>query len=265
MRKNPLLLLIIALSLASCGTQRRAVTTEPLPFAKIYTSAWMQRSAEYEALCYQAYNTARIYLDQTLAVLPEDARPLAIVTDIDETILDNSPNSVHQGLKNELYDSEEWHKWCAMGVADTIPGALSFLQYAASEGVEVFYISNRDERDREGTLINLQKYNFPYADHDHLLLRTTTSNKDERRDKVSETHDIIIFLGDNLADFTSEYNRATEAARSEVAKCHAPHFGAKFIVLPNPNYGDWESALLEYQRIPQQEQIHIIKRKAKGY
>lgn len=265
MNKKLSLIPLLILLLASCGTPKSLVKTEPLPFAKVYTSVWVQRSGEYEALCYQAFNSARLYLDQTLAILPKESRPLAIVTDIDETILDNSPNSVYQGLKNEIYDSEEWHNWCAMGIADTIPGALSFLQYAASEGVEIFYISNRDERDREGTIRNLQRFNFPNADNDHLLLRTSTSNKDQRRDQVSKTHDIIILMGDNLADFTSDYNKVNEAARSEQAKRHSTYFGTKYIVLPNPNYGDWESALLEYQRLSKDEQVKLIKSKAKGY
>src|SRR4051812_33137513 len=59
---------------------------------------YTQKSAEYRALAYQAFNTARVQLDadldkKNLKKLPKAERkmPRAIVVDIDETVLDNSP------------------------------------------------------------------------------------------------------------------------------------------------------------------------------
>lgn len=255
---TPLLLL-----LCGCGTQKRVVESE-LPFAKIYTAAWMQRSAEYEALCYQAFNGARLYLDQALAMSQEGDKPLAIITDIDETILDNSPNAVHQGLKGELFDPAEWTEWCAMAVADTVPGAPAFLKYAASEGVEIFYITNRNFNEREGTLLNLQKYDFPFADNDHLLLKGDTSNKDLRREQVLRDFDVVIYMGDQLTDFPG-YNALNEKQRSKVACDDMSNFGTIYIVLPNPNYGEWETALFEGRRLDPKAQVEVIKKRAKGY
>lgn len=249
--------------LSACGVQKGNVESE-LPFAKVYTAIWMQRAAEYEALCYQAFNGAKLYLDQTLALAEEGGLPLAIVTDIDETVLDNSPNAVHQGLRGELFDSEEWTRWCAMAEADTIPGALSFLRYAAEEGVEIFYITNRNERERQGTLANLQKYDFPFADDDHLLLKSETSNKDARREQVLKEYDVIIYIGDQLTDFPGYYH-ASESQRSVKAREDKGQFGGMYILLPNPNYGEWETALFEGHRLTPQQQVDVIKREAKGY
>lgn len=261
--KKSILLLPLLLLLSSCGSQR-SLSSNEMPFAKVYTAAWMQRSAEYDALCYQAFNSARLYLDQSLALEQEDAKPLAIVTDVDETILDNSPNAVHQGKKGELFDPAEWTKWVNRVEADTIPGALSFLQYAADNGVEIFYITNRNEQERKGTLLNLQKFGFPNADDAHLLLKGNTSNKDERRAKVMEQYEIVIYMGDQLTDFPGYY-KASETDRNSIAQRDAASFGGMYIVLPNPNYGEWESALSGYQRLDKKQQSELIKKKAKGY
>src|SRR5213595_1988076 len=59
---------------------------------------YMQKAAEYRALCYQAFNIARLQLDADLdkknvKKLPKAERkmPRAVIVDIDETVLDNSP------------------------------------------------------------------------------------------------------------------------------------------------------------------------------
>lgn len=224
----------------------------------------MQRSAEYDALCFQAFNSARVYLNQSLALEQEDAKPLAIVTDVDETILDNSPNAVHQGKKGELFEPSEWTNWVNRVEADTIPGALSFLQYAADNGVEVFYITNRSEHERQGTLLNLQKFGFPNADNEHLLLKGDTSNKDDRRAQVLSRYEVVIYMGDQLTDFPGYY-KSSEGERNAQAQKDSHNFGGMYIVLPNPNYGEWESALSGYKRLDKKQQSELIKAKAKGY
>lgn len=255
--------LSLGVLLSSCGTAKNILEQE-IAFAKVYTATWMQRAAEYDALCYQAFNSARLYLDQSLATIEEDSKPLAIITDIDETILDNSPNAIYQGLKGELFNPDEWTRWVNRVDADTIPGALSFLLYAAEEGVEVFYITNRNENEREGTLNNLKRYGFPNADNQHLLLKGSTSNKDERREKVLQDYEVIIYMGDQLTDFPGYY-KASEIERSKKASVDSKTFGVKYILLPNPNYGEWESALAGYKRLDAEKQAQLIKAKAKSY
>lgn len=261
--KKSILLFPLLLLFTSCGSHRNVSSLE-MPFAKVYTAAWMQRAAEYDALCYQAFNGARLYLDQSLSLMQEDSKPLAIVTDIDETILDNSPNAVHQGIRGELFDTKEWTRWVNRVEADTIPGALSFLQYAADNGVEIFYITNRNEQERQGTLLNLQKFGFPNADDAHLMLKSNTSNKDERRAKVMEEYEVVIYMGDQLTDFPGYY-KASEEDRSALTQKDANTFGGMYIVLPNPNYGEWESALSGYKRLDKIQQAELIKKKAKTY
>ena len=71
---------------------------------KLFSSAWMQRSAEYKALCQQAYNIATERLRAATSAPRNKGKKWAIVTDIDETIVDNSANSVHQALEVKDYE-----------------------------------------------------------------------------------------------------------------------------------------------------------------
>lgn len=208
---------------------------------KLFTSAWMQRSAEYKALCLQAYNIAKLRIDNELRL--RHSMPRAIITDIDETILDNSPNAVHQALKGKDYEDQSWDKWCDLAQADALEGAVELFQYAAKNGIEIFYISNRNERNRQGTLENLKKHNFPYADNEHLLLREKSSDKTSRRQKIEEKYKVVLYMGDNLGDFTHEYDSSSEADRYNALLKDKNEFGDRFIVLPNPNYGTWEKAM----------------------
>jgi 5'-nucleotidase (lipoprotein e(P4) family) len=229
-----------------------------------WSSLFQQRAAEYRALCLQAYNIARFRVDELYPLTT--TKPKAIITDIDETFLDNSPYAVHQALQGKDYTTDTWRQWTGKGVADTLTGALSFFNYAASKNVEIFYITNREEKEREGTLQNLKKFNFPYADSVHLILRQNTSSKESRRQQVSTTHEIVLLLGDNLGDFSSLFDKKSETEREQNVQQLAAEFGKKFIVLPNANYGGWEEAIYNnsYNWTAAQKDS-LIRAKLKGY
>jgi 5'-nucleotidase (lipoprotein e(P4) family) len=211
---------------------------------KIYTTAYQQRAAEYRALCFQAYNIAHQRVDEIL--LTKTDKPKVIVTDIDETILDNSAYEVHQTLQGKGYESDAWYEWSAMIKADTVTGSLNFLKYASSKGIEIFYVTNRSERERNFTIKNLQKFNFPDADSAHLFPLKNTSSKEERRQNIAANHTIVMLLGDNLGDFSSLFDKKNTDERNQNVNFAGVEFGKRFIVLPNPVYGDWENSLYNY-------------------
>src|SRR3954466_4164107 len=64
---------------------------------------WQQRSGEYKALCYQAFSLAKLRLNEKIALHKKDEASLAIITDIDETVLDNSPQQAHDLLRHTTY------------------------------------------------------------------------------------------------------------------------------------------------------------------
>ncbi|HEY6503638.1 MAG TPA: 5'-nucleotidase, lipoprotein e(P4) family, partial [Chitinophagaceae bacterium] len=225
---------------------------------------FQQRAAEYKALCIQAYNIAHLRLEEALKI--PSAKPKAIITDIDETFLDNSPYAVHRALQGKDYDSPSWQEWTDKGIADTLTGALAFFNYAAVNNVEVFYITNRKEAERKGTLQNLQHYRFPFADEKHLILRKDVSSKEQRRQQVAAGYEIVLLLGDNLADFSVLFDTKTTEQRTANVQQLAAEFGKKFIVLPNANYGGWEDAVYgnNYNLKPAQKDS-AIKSNLKGY
>ena len=231
---------------------------------KVYSAVWQQNAGEFRALCYQAYNLGQIRINENLK--NPSKKPLAIITDIDETFLDNSPYAVTEAENGNIFDVKTWMNWTAKGEAKAYPGSLNFFNYAASKNVTVFYISNRDENDRIGTLKNLKDLGFPNADDAHLLLKSTTSDKEARRLEVLKNYDVIIYMGDNLADFSKIFNKKTQTERNELVDQNSAEFGKRFIVLPNSGYGDWESALQGYNnQLTPAEKDQVFLKNLRGY
>ena len=261
MKKTLLPAIVLLTLLGACSTTKHTAytSTSTVNSGKAWASLWQQRSAEYKALCFQAYNLAKLRLDE--AIKQPGGKPLAIVSDIDETILDNSPYDAQRAINNQEYDLTTWKQWTAQSSADTVAGAPNFFKYAASKGVTVYYITNRDEDERPGTLKNLQRYNMPNADDAHLLLKTGNSSKESRRLQVLNQYNIVLLCGDNLADFDKLYdNHPTESSRNSVTTQLTQQFGSKYIVLPNPSYGDWEGALFNFNyKLTAAQKDSIIK------
>ena len=181
---------------------------------KVYSAVWQQNAGEFRALCYQAYNQAKKKIDQ--AVNMPHNKPYAIVTDIDETFLDNSPYAVTQAKLGNEFDPKSWLDWTSKGEAIAFPGAVEFYNYAASKGVAVFYITNRDEKDKPGTMKNLKALGFPFVDDAHVIVKTTTSDKESRRQSVAAGYEIILLLGDNLNDFTGIFYKKSQQDRNHI-------------------------------------------------
>jgi 5'-nucleotidase (lipoprotein e(P4) family) len=205
-----------------------------------YTTAvlWQQHSGEYRALAFQAYNFAKLSLPARIAEVT-NSKKNCVVVDVDETVLDNSPFQGYEIRNSKVYDDKDWLNWTSKGIADTVPGALSFLRYASTRQVETFYISNRGVAEMASTLKNLQDLGFPFADQAHLLFKTNTSDKEPRRQSVLQQYNILMLCGDNLSDFSNVFYRE---GRNTIEQVNAMKevFGTRFVVLPNPMYGDWE-------------------------
>ncbi|MTG98580.1 MULTISPECIES: 5'-nucleotidase, lipoprotein e(P4) family [Myroides] len=231
---------------------------------KLYAAVFQQNAAEYQALCAQAFNIATLQLD--LILQENHDKPIAIVTDIDETFLDNSPYAVKTAREGKSYDQTTWTDWTSKGEAIPLLGSQEFFNYAASKGVEIFYITNRNQNDKPGTMKNLVKYNYPFADEEHVIVRTAESSKETRRQKLSETHEIVMLLGDNLSDFSTLWDKKPQAERIENVKNNREQFGKKFIVLPNTGYGDWEAALFQYRKdLSKEDKDKIYNKSVKGF
>lgn len=197
---------------------------------------YVQQAPEFIALTKQAYAQAKVSLQSQIKIA---TTPLAVVVDIDETVLDNSPYQAKQILENFNFPNH-WDEWVKMEEAEPIPGSLEFLQYADSMSIAIFYISNRKHHLLEATINNLHKYGYPQVDSNHIMLRTSGSSKEERRQSViDQGFEIALLIGDNLGDMSVDFEVEDIEKRKEAVYANGPNFGTKYIVLPNPTYGKW--------------------------
>lgn len=241
-----LLLLLVGgcASMKKEGAEEAAAmySTKDLNEQLVMATLWMQSSAEFRALSYQAFNVAAMNLDSFLAAYT-GSKPVAIIVDADETVIDNSAYEAWLIGQDFGYSSKTWTPWMAAAEATAMPGAKEFLNYVAAKGVEVFYVTNRKMVGYDGTKKNLMALGFPNVDQKHLLLRTDSSDKQARRDIVATDYEIALLLGDNLNDFTSDFRKKTVEERFAETDKVKDQWGTRFIVLPNPTYGEWEGSV----------------------
>lgn len=258
-KKYFLVLAFVVSALApTVGSSQQA---SPAPQADLdYQTAavlYMQKAAEYRALTYQAFNIARMQLDvdldkKNVKKLPKADRkmPRAVIVDIDETMLDNSPAQAW-GIKNNTpFNPKDWYTWTNMKKAKAVPGSVDFVNYAVSKGVKVFFVSNRDDKvEKQTTIENLKSVGFSDVSPENVFLKTAESGKDARRAIVTARFRVVMLIGDNLDDFTSAFERKSIADRFAETDKVRDLWGKRFIVLPNAMYGTWENAIYEYQRL----------------
>lgn len=296
---------------------------------------WVQRSAEFRGLSYQAYNLATMAVDKAIAQRRKDEkrklqeqqntlRPLAVVLDIDDTVVCNAPLEVYYLEHAEAKANyNAWKQWIAQH-NELLPGAGDFLKYADKRGVQVFYVTGRGPQDKDVTVRFLQKAGLPFADATHLLMNDRSGSKMNHFAKLARRYDIICYLGDNAGDFpigairdenpiiykkdttdnasgnaatangaateknaagvagaeiqTSKGNhempldipamlkRDKNAKRNRIVDAQKRSFGTKFILLPNPMYGDWEYNLAKkYRRLPAEQRIALLKAALKSF
>jgi len=235
----------------------------------LHATLWMQTAGEYDAICHQAFQQAKVQLQAALsnpdwtAAQEQKAtggyqskRP-AIICDVDETLLDNSPYQAQLVRDDAFYTSASWRAWVDEEAAEPLPGALEFIRYAKSRGVETIYVTNRKADEEPATRRNLKAVGFPVSDDPDAVLTKGTdngvdweSNKKERRKLVAKHYRILLLLGDDMNDFVDGTKVADPKVRREIAAQYGENWGRKWIVLPNPTYGSWEAATInkDYQQ-----------------
>ncbi|GAB5464662.1 MAG: hypothetical protein Kapaf2KO_00980 [Candidatus Kapaibacteriales bacterium] len=257
------LIIVFPLLLFSCrsgvetsdGMDFRVPSYEPSLNAVLY----QQHSAEYKAICLQTYSYAQRELERMMPLI-KSRLPLTIVSDLDETVLDNSPYNAQLILDGEDYTPETWKKWVEKKNAKAVPGAIEFFEWAKSQGLEIFYISNRTEDLIEPTIKNMKALGLPNADIEHVLLKTNSSDKGSRFNSVNKNHHVIMKLGDNLEDFDTDMIIKTGTERTEFLDVLEKGLGSSFVVFPNPMYGSWEGkGLFEGLKNLTQKQKDSIK------
>ena len=243
--------------------------------------AWVQTSVEYRAITTQTFRAAADHLDAALkekhwdALVPDERgnaatglKP-AVVMDVDETVLDNSPYQARLIRDGKEYDEISWDQWVAEKKAKPLPGVVDFAKAAAEKGVTILYISNRAVHLKEATLANLREAGLPVADDSVFLGLGTVvegcdqhgSEKDCRRRLAGRNYRVLMQFGDQLGDFV-HIPANTPQARQGLLEEYDDWFGERWWMLPNPTYGSWEPALFDNNFKQPREARRAAKRAA---
>ena len=244
--KNAISLALLLLATPLVHAQATTPETTVRSNLLVDAVAWRQTAAEFRALYYQGFNVAKARLDQALAnQKPGDKKP-AIISDIDDTILSsNTYWGFLIGQDKEFFDDAVWDRWVAANGPTLTPGALEFLEYAKSRGVEIFYVSSRDQGDKtyEYALNNLRALKVPYADEAHVTILRESSNKEPAQHKIAEQYNVLLMLGDNLNDFERSFYVDKVEQRAQLVDASRSKFGGQYIIFPNPTDGHWLKAI----------------------
>ena len=268
--------LVVCALLAGCAAapSHPAITASPAqvqPAAAVVTVAandnlnavaWSQTAIEHDLIYLQTYRDAESRLlaalhdkqwdalDKADRTTPIKGLKPAVVLDIDETVLDNSPYQARVIRSGGEFNEADWAAWCKEQQARALPGAVEFTQFAAKHGIAVIYISNRAKDLDQATLANLRKVGFPVSGPQAFLGLGTVlegceqagTEKGCRRQLIARHYRVLMQFGDQIGDFVDVLANTADGRRKAVAD-YLPWIGTRWFVLPNPAYGSWEPAL----------------------
>ena len=228
--------------------------------------AWKQTAAEFRALYHQGFNIARMRVEIALAQKQDDSLPLAIISDVDETLLlanDYWGYLITQG--QDFFDDAAWDRWIEENRSVASPGALEFLNFCVSNSVEIFYVTNRDQGETTVQLAieNLNAVGFPLVDTAHLRVLRESSNKELVQQRIREDYEVVALLGDNLNDFARRYYSTDVDQRMSLMEQDKDRYGRDYILFPNPTDGHWIRAIFgESEPAATDENRDILRRAA---
>jgi len=261
----PFTALVLIANLAACA--HTSVTKRPQQGI-----AWVDSSAEYDALTLQVYQNAGRVLDTLIAdksatALPGQTgsaeRPPAIILDVDETTVSNVDFQIHI---DGSFSHEAFDYWQLNNPSRRIVGAPEFIQAARDKGVTVFFITNRPCHERDFapgpcpqeaiTLQDLAEAGIE-TDAEHLMLvgEHTEWNREKRlrQELVGRDYRVIMLFGDDLGDFLpcirskpiAPCPAATAEFRKRMTLQYIDYWGIRWHILPNPMHGSWTSFISE--------------------
>lgn len=241
-------------------------TPEQISNPLLYALAWKQTSAEYRALYHQGFNIARMHVQNALTQQQSGDKPLAVITDVDDTVLHVLSYWGHLVNSNkDFFEDPLWDQWIAEDLVTAAPGALEFLQFCEANNVEVFYVTSRDQGEPTLSiaLSNLRSVGAPYVDEAHVTALRESSNKEIRQAEIMQSHEVVVMLGDNLNDFRRKfYVRGDIDGRIAAMEEDKHLFGMQYVMFPNPTDGHWLAAIFGESEPPASAENREILRQA---
>lgn len=233
-----LMLLLWGCTTTSTGTPDAAPSPESATRQLSRAVHWSRNSAEHKALVLQTYRLAAERLRQL--VEGKETGTWAVVTDADETVIDNSLYARELSLADRPSTNADWDAWVARRAAPPLPGAVEFLDLVHELGGRIAVVTNRIEAHCPDTRANLDAFDIPF---DVVLCRGESRAKEPRWQQLEEGAtatglpplEIVMWLGDNIDDFPD----LDQSIRLQGALAFSG-FGDRYFVFPNPVYGSWE-------------------------
>jgi 5'-nucleotidase (lipoprotein e(P4) family) len=248
---------VVAAAASACLISAPTLAADSVPQNDLLNAElWMQTAIEYRANCLTVYALAKVRLDEALADTNWTAYdqtgsyqnlPPAVIIDLDETAIDNSAYEAGLVVNDTRFNPKTWDDWTKVEQAKAVPGAVEFANYAATRGVKVFYVSNRNADQKEATRHNLEALGFPMGGNvDTLLMQKdrpewSTGAKGSRFAYIAKDYRVLLMFGDQIGDFNDKYNTSL-AERDKLFEELKAHFGHDWMMLANPAYGSFESA-----------------------
>ena len=208
-------------------------------------------SAESAAASLQAYQSLWAYVERQVAArkageavrsvvlaegasldapryVPCDAKPLAILFDLDESAVGSDPDA-------------RFRRWIGDGSDEVsaVPGAVEGVDALRREGVQAIFTSARRPSGNNAAAAMLAKIGFgEFVPGKTLILRggEPPISGDHVRRTVAASYCVVAIVGDALGDFSDAFD-AGDAARRPAAATEtmvAPLWGAGWFLLPNP-------------------------------
>ncbi|MBR5338387.1 MAG: hypothetical protein IK152_10430 [Lachnospiraceae bacterium] len=178
-----------------------------------------QLSAECKALMKQAFDTATNNVDDMKKKCQDPGEPdwkydesanamyyqgkrVAVVADIDDTLVQASAYDAWLVARDKSHSNVAYAEFIMSDSCIPTPGSVEFVKYCLANGIEVFYVTNRADEDKDGntpykafgktvydiSIESMTKLGFPIDDQ-HLIVNdpviTGSSSKESARQAIA--------------------------------------------------------------------------------
>ena len=177
-------------------------------------------------------------------------KPLAAVFDADETLIWNLGAMRYFAERQKDFDPAVWNQWekTGAGKAVAMPGVIDAIAVMRSAGVTIIVNTNRSAANPKGSEDTLRAAGLGEFKHGETLFLMGDdaggSSKDPRRATIASRYCVIILGGDQLGDFSQQFNVKDLPAAQRMALATSAAAAALWdkgwFLFPNPVYGPWE-------------------------
>ncbi len=175
-------------------------------------------------------------------------KPFAAVFDADETLIWNLGPMRH--FAQSAYDPKIWDQWekTGAGKAAAMPGSVEMVNKLRAAGITVIANTNRSAANAKGSEDTLRAAGLGAFKHGETLFLmgdyADGSSKDGRRAAIASKYCVIILGGDQLGDFSQQFNVKDLPAAQRMALATSAGATALWdkgwFLFPNPVSGPWE-------------------------